>query len=150
MNDLQTQALLHEVLRRESRSLLTYVGEAALWTASDDEGSANALTRIVAEHKAAVAGLARFLVKHRLPPAFLGSYPAAFTSIHFLAVDHLLPRLLAAERHSRAELEYDLARVAHPEARRELEKLLAVKQAHLAELEEWVAPPVDAAPPEGS
>jgi hypothetical protein len=134
--DPQTQTLLQEILRRESRSVLMYVAEAYPWTSSTRTKALTALQHLIAAEREAVAFFGRFLVRHRVPLPFLPSYPAHFTTINFLALDFILPRLIEHERQSIAELESDLAAVKSPEARAEVEKLLAIKRKHLPQLEE--------------
>ena len=81
------------------------------------------------------ADLGRFLFRRHIPPSFTGSFPAAFTTINFLSLEHLLPRLVDTQRQAVADLERDAAAVTDADAKAELEKLLAVKRLHLSELE---------------
>lgn len=136
MIDPHAQTLLQDILRRESRSVLTYVAEAYPWTTSTEEKALTDLQQIIAAEREATTRLGRFLVRQRIPLPFLPSYPAHFTTINFLALDFLLPRLIEHERQSIADLERDLAAMKDPAARAEVEKLLALKRRHLPELEE--------------
>jgi hypothetical protein len=133
--DHATQELLHEIVRRESRSVLMYVGDAYPWTTARGGDTLAALRRLVATEGQAVAALGRYLIRSHVPPSFLGSYPSGFTTINFLALDYLLPRLVEAQRHSLADLESDLKAITDAGARAEVEKLAAVKRQTLAELE---------------
>jgi hypothetical protein len=137
--DEQTQALLQDVFRRESRSVLLYVGDAFPWATAGEEQALGTLRRLIADEGRAVAGLGQFLVRHRVAPLSSGSYPSSFTTINFLALDYLLPRLADAQRRSLAELERDLAAARDPGARAELEKLAAVKRCNLNELDALAA-----------
>jgi hypothetical protein len=133
--DPHAQTLLQNILRRESRSVLLYVAEAYPWATSTEEKSLTALQQLIAEESQAVADLGQFLVRQRVPLPFLPSYPAHFTTINFLALDYVLPRLADYERQSIADLERDLAALKDPAARAAVEKLLAVKRRHLPQLE---------------
>ena len=135
MIDSHTQIVLQDILRRESRSVLRYVSEAFPWINSTEEKSLAALQRLIAAERDAVVRLGQFLVRHRVTLPFLPSYPASFTTINFLALDYVLPLLVEHERHSIADLERDLTALKDQFARAEVEKLLAVKQRHLPELE---------------
>ena len=135
MIDAPTQALLQEVLRRESRSVLMYVAEAYPWAPADEQKALAELQRLIAEERQAVIDLGRFLVRNRVPLPYLGSYPDRFTTLNFLALEHILPRLAEHERQSIADLERDLHAVKDAAARAEVEKLLAVKCRHLAALD---------------
>ncbi|HTU19935.1 MAG TPA: hypothetical protein VMG10_17865 [Gemmataceae bacterium] len=136
MIDPRTQTLLQDILRRESRSVLIYVADAYPWATATETKALTTLQQLIAAEREAVACLGRFLVRQRIPLPFLPSYPAHFTTINFLALDFLLPRLLEHERHAIAELERDLLSVKEPEVRDEVERLLALKRQHLPQLEE--------------
>jgi hypothetical protein len=136
--DPQTQMLLQEILRRESRSALRYVAEAFPWTTSTEEKALVSLQQIIATERKAVVGLGQYLIRQRTPLPFLPSYPASFTTINFLAFDYVLPMLIEHQRRSIADVERDLAALKDPGARVEVEKLLAVKRQHLPQLEALV------------
>jgi hypothetical protein len=134
--DPQTQALLQDILRRESRSVLMYVAEAYPWTTSTQTTALVTLQQLIAAEKEAVSHLGQFLVRHHVPLPFLPSYPAHFTTINFLALDYILPRLIEHERSSITDLERSLHAVKDSTARVEVEKLLDLKRRHLTQLEE--------------
>jgi hypothetical protein len=134
--DAHTQTLLQDILRRESRSVLMYVAEAYPWTTWTQTKTLAALQQLIADERDAVAQLGRFLVRQRIPLPFLHSFPAHFTTINFLALDFILPRLIEQERRSVADLERDLGALKDPAARGEVEKLLTLKRRHLPQLEE--------------
>jgi hypothetical protein len=129
-----TVALLQEIVRRESRSMLTYVGEAFPWTTSRGADALARLKEIVAAHNDAVAALGRYLTKLRQPLGYLGSYPSNFTTINFLSLDYILPKLVVSERANLAALERDLHAISDKDAHAQVEKLLAVKKAQLEKL----------------
>jgi hypothetical protein len=134
--DLHTQTLLQDILRRESRSVLMYVAEAYPWTTANHIKARIALEQLIADEREAVVCLGRFLVRQRIPLPYLPSFPAHFTTINFLALDFLLPRLIEEERRSIADLERDRATLQDPTAQAEVEKLLALKRVHLPRLVE--------------
>jgi hypothetical protein len=133
--DPQSQALLQQTFRRESLSMLRYVGEAFPWTTADGGPALQRVRDIEAEDREATASLGRFLFRRHIAPSYTGSYPSNFTTINFLALGYLLPRIIDGQRKALADLERDTAAVTDADARAELEKLLAVKREHLAELE---------------
>jgi hypothetical protein len=134
--DPHTQMLLQDILSRESRSVLLYVAEAYPWTNSTQTKTRIALQQLIATERDAVICLGRFLVRQRIPLPYLPPFPEHFTTINFLALDFLLPRLIEHERRSIEDLERDLTAMKDPVARTEVEKLLAVKRRHLPQLEE--------------
>jgi hypothetical protein len=134
--DAHSQQVLQDLLRRESRSVLTYVAEAYPWTTWAEEKTLADLQQLIAAEREAVACLGRFLVRQRIPLPYLPPYPAHFTTINFLALDFLLPRLIDYERRSLADLERDRAMLKDPTAQAEVDKLLALKRRHLPRLQE--------------
>ncbi len=138
--DPRTQAVLRQAFRRESLSMLRYVGEAYPWAGANGGGALKRLRDIEAEDREATASLGRFLFRRHVPPSFFGTFPVGFTTINFLSLEHLLPRLVADQRRAVADLERDAAAVSDPDAKAELEKLLAVTREHLSELEALKAP----------
>jgi hypothetical protein len=141
MIDPASAATLEQVFRRESLSLLRYVGDAFPWTTMRGGAALERLRGLVDAERDAVAAIGRYFQRHRivLPPT--GSYPSQFTTVNFVALSYLLPRLAAFERESIAALERDLAQVKDGDARQLLDTLVEVKRRNLAALEEMAAPP---------
>lgn len=133
--DAQTQTLIQDILRRESRSVLRYVAEAFPWINSTEDKALAAAQRIIAAERQAVVDLGQYLIRQRVALPFFPSYPASFTTINFLAFDYVLPLLVDYERESLAELERDLSAIKEPGAHAAVEKLLTVKRRNLTELE---------------
>ncbi len=135
MMNSQSLALVQDVVRRESLSMLNYVGDAFPWTTSRGTLALARLREIVHAHREAVAVLGRFLVKKRAPVGYIGSYPMGFTTINFLSLEYLLPRLAEDERRGVQILERELPLVTDQEAHAQLRKMLAVKDANRQVLE---------------
>jgi hypothetical protein len=138
--DPRTRVLLQQTFRRESLSLLRYVGEAFPWTVAAGHPALRRVAEIVAEDRSATEALGRFLFRRRIPPSFSGAYPSGFTTLNFVSLEYLLPRLVETQRKAVADLESDFAAVTDIDAKTELEKLLAVKRLHLAEREALKVP----------
>jgi len=84
--DLRTRTLLQQTFRRESLSLLRYIGEAFPWTVAAGDGALKRVSEIVAEDRGATEALGRFLFRRRIPPSFSGAYPSGFTTMNFLSL----------------------------------------------------------------
>jgi hypothetical protein len=138
--DAPTAEVLRSVLERESRSILMYVGDTAPWGPGREAEAGARLLALVRAEAGALAAIGRLLVRHHHPWATHRSYPASFTSINFVAPEHLAGRLAAYERQSLARLESDLAGLTDPEARAALQRLAEVKRQNLAALQEMAAP----------
>ena len=126
--------ILQGVVKRESRSLLLYIGDSFPWAKNEDAPDLATLKKLIVREANAISVLGKFLVRQRITPPFYGSYPASFTSLNFIDVAFLLPRLLIAGEQSVAALTADIARVGDGEAKKQLEILLGVKQSTLAGL----------------
>src|SRR5438270_13964645 len=129
--DAASLQVLQEVLRREGRSVLQYVGDAFPWTTTDRTESLDRLQEIIHEERDALARLGQFLYRnHAVPPA-PASYPVSFTTLNFVSLDLILKRLIAFQEQSLAAVEADLASSQNPEARRQLESFRHLKARHL-------------------
>jgi hypothetical protein len=136
MNDTAWAAVVREILRRERRSLLQFVGEAYPWTRPDEHKALEQLRKVIAEEEQAAVRLTGFLQRRHIPVPYPGSYPFSYTSLFFVSLDFLLPPLLEEQRKTIAELETDLAKVGDAGARQQVQQLLDVKRRHLKTLEE--------------
>ena len=139
MIDARSQALLQDIVRRASRSMLQYVGESYPWAG---DGEAEVLTRVqavIAEEEQAVEGLAAFLRRRRIGIPYLGSYPEPFTNLNYVSLDYLLPRLLDWQRSWVAILERDATLIGDAEAKAQVDALVAVARRHLEALLKIVA-----------
>ena len=134
MNPANT-ALVQEIVRRESLSMLNYVGDAFPWTTSRGGPALARLQHLVQTHREAVGELGRFLVRNRTPVGYIGSYPTGFTTINFLSLDYILPRLVADEQRGIAVLEQNLPALTDLAFQEAVKKLLQVKRDHLQALE---------------
>ncbi len=140
MIDSQARAVLQAVVGRESLSLLSYAGDAFPWATAREEEALSALRRLVHDEREAVNDLGRYLARHRVPPPPFGSYPSHYTTMNFISLDYLLPRLRDEGRALVALLERDVASLGQPEAQALAKKLLEVKKRDLQELERLASP----------
>jgi hypothetical protein len=133
--DAPTQALLQAIVRRESRSLLQYVRDAFPWTSTREHEALGQIQKLIDEELQAAADLNRFLIRHHANTAYLGPYPMSFAAINYVSLDHLLPLVVDNEQQAVARLQSDLTRLADPDARTQVQKILDMKQRHLKVLE---------------
>jgi hypothetical protein len=88
------------------------------------------------EESAATAGFLRFLQKQHLRAPGLGAYPSHFTSFNFVSVSYLLPKLIT-ENIKELDTTRRLLAGIHDEAVRvHTERYLAMKERHLATLQD--------------
>jgi hypothetical protein len=130
---------LLDIVARESRSLLMYVSESFPWPTPQEREVLAQLQKIIAEESETVVGLGRFLVRQRIVPPPLRTYPQAFTSVNYVSLDHLLPMLAAYQREAVARLQREQAALYDAEARAQVGRLIEVKRRHLEALEAMAA-----------
>jgi hypothetical protein len=130
-----------DILRRESRSYLQYVRESYPWAKGRDEQVREALLTIAMLEYAELQLLGRAMQKAHMSLPSLGGFPASFTTSNFIAVDFLIPRLIAAQKTGIGALEAGIAAVSDPDFQRRLHALVELKTKHLHELEALKAAP---------
>lgn len=130
--------LLQDAYRRECRSLLQYVREAAPYTSVADRPVRDRILHLADDESKHLEAFAERLDTHRVPVPYLGSFPVAFTDLNFVTVRHLLPKLLAEQKADLAKLEADAAACSDVVAKAAIESLIGVHRGHLKELESIV------------
>lgn len=129
-----TSTILQDVVRRESRSLLLYIGDSFPWTTNAHAPDLVTMRRLVTREANAISTVGKYLVRQRITPPPYGSYPSSFTSCNFIDLAFLLPRLMAAQDLSIVALTADIEHIPEPEAKKQLVALLDVKRSTLAGL----------------
>lgn len=127
--------LIYDIVRKEGRSLLQYVNESYPWTKGpESQAFFEKIQAQAIEERDGVARLVKLLLKKHVKPPYLGSYPSSYTTINYTKLSFLVPYLIDFERTRIAELEKNLAGVTDPDFRAEVEKILAMKKRHLADM----------------
>jgi hypothetical protein len=121
---------LAEVLRREERSLLQYVRAAEPWAPPADRKLRDEVRRLADDEAEALDRLAAFLQSRRVPLPEAGGFPTAFTSLNYVAIRSLLPRLIAGQEQDLTALEADQKSLSE-DGRGPVAELLGLKRAHL-------------------
>jgi hypothetical protein len=132
---LSDAAVLEAAIRREGRSLLQYLSEAYPWTRSAGDPTPDTVRALAAEERDALAVLTKFLARRRHAVPYLGAFPMGFTTMNFVSLDYLLPRLVEDGRRSIEALQRDRAALADAEMKTQLEGFLDLKRRHLKTLE---------------
>ena len=134
MNHTVGLKALQQFVSAESRSLMQYLLGAFPWTDSQHVEAVNRLLGMIEAERDALAGLTRYLYRHKMPPPHSGGYPVDFTSLNFINIDHLLPLVARHEEDSITRLTLALASPHDEEARQLAQALLDLKTKHLEEL----------------
>ena len=135
MIDAATQALLQDIVRRESRSLLQYLGDSFPWDTMEGREAQYHLEPLIQEDRRHIEALIRFLTRRRIAIPYLGAYPMAYTNINNISMTSCLPLVKDSLVKSIAELERDLSRITDPEARRLVQDILDTKKRYIQQLE---------------
>jgi hypothetical protein len=95
-------AKLNDVLIDLGRSLLQYAAEGSLWSRTA-AGTAR-LQQLAQRQASHVARLAELLNGRNLPVDF-GGFPTAYTDLHFVSLEYLLPQLIREQQEQVIELD---------------------------------------------
>jgi len=137
--DAQTYAQLSEIVRRESRTLLQYVGDSYPWITPAEQEVLAQIRTMIEEQKQGIAELVRFILRNHQSPPYIGSYPASFTSLSFVSLDHLIPLLAAQEDLDLKHLERVQATLVDPEAKETMIRIVENKRRHVEALRSLAA-----------
>lgn len=135
---MSEQELLPSFVRRESRSLLQYVRESFPWSRTKDHETRERIMAAAEAEGELIAQLGQMLQKRHIPMPGLGAYPTSFTSLNYVSLSYLTPRLIAAQRQALADLENDLPKVHDESIRELLNRFREMKLRHLAEFESLI------------
>jgi len=133
-----TKEVMQGILRRESRSLLQYAGEAFPWTTSAQKETLASLQKLIEEERAAAEHLAGWLAKKRMSPTYLGPYPSNFTNVNYVTLAFFLPLLVEYQKQGVADLERDLPKITDADSAAMVRRILETKRRHLQVLQELV------------
>jgi hypothetical protein len=136
---------LETVIRREGRSLLQYVTEAFPWVQSAGDTTPEQVRTLAREDRDALSVLMKYLARQRHSVPYLGAFPMSFTTMNFVSLEYLLPRLTEEARRAVTTLESDRAALADAGAKAELDRFLDLKRRHLKALEALATAPAAAA-----
>jgi rubrerythrin len=137
--DSQTYAQLSEIVRRESRTLLQYVGDSYPWITPAEQEVLAQIRTMIEEQKQGIAELVRFILRNHQSPPYIGSYPANFTSLSFVSLDHLIPLLAAHEGTDLNHLESQLSTLADVDAKEIIKRIVENNRRHVETLRSLAA-----------
>jgi len=141
MIDPATKDLLHQIIRRESRSLYQYVREVPTWVGTNDRAVLAQLREMARAEERVVDALGRYLQKAKAELAVVGPYPSSFTPLNDAALKHVLPMVIREQKQALAQLESDLTRINDPQSTAYLIQLLELKKKHVPQLESLTTHP---------
>lgn len=137
MHSANTTKVLNELLVLHSRSLASYLGDAALWTAAGEKSARQkAFERLAASHHT-FADRFTTLIFDRRGRIDSGQFPMSFTGLHMLSLEYLAGVLIKEQQRLIAAIETRLPLLQDDAAARELaEESLGAARGHLEALQE--------------
>ena len=97
MSDNQLVTQLNNLLINIDKSLLQYAGEVSLWTAIDAEEEREVYHSLVARQKSNSGAILEIILNRRWELT-QGTYPTAYTDLHFVAFDYLAAEIAKNEQ----------------------------------------------------
>ncbi len=97
MSDNQLVTQLNNLLINIDKSLLQYAGEVSLWTAIDAEEEREVYHSLVARQKSNCGAILEIILNRRWELT-QGTYPTAYTDLHFVAFDYLAAEIAKNEQ----------------------------------------------------
>lgn len=133
---MDSSQLLNDLLNRLTFSLLQYIGESWPWTAPGDSSREEVFMALVRRQRFGAERLAELLVDRRVVVG-IGNYPWDGSSLHYVTLDFVKPRLLAGESSILGELKAAVPTLnGDAEAIRLVEQLIADEEQAIAKLQE--------------
>jgi len=124
-----------DLLNALGPSLLQYLDEAGAWTDLEHAEAQATLDRLAASQRTSFDEVAS-LVTHRHVLPELATYPSEFGSLHYLALDFLMTRLIANQIGVVAAADAALAACGKDVSRPTLERVQEREAGHLTSLRE--------------
>jgi hypothetical protein len=132
MDSLQT---LNNLLNRLNCSLLQYIGESWPWTSHGDSSREEIFMALVRRQHFGAERLAELLVERRAVIE-IGNYPWDGSSLHYVTLDFVKPKLLADEQSILQQLNQAVSILnGDAEAVRLVEQLIADEEQAIARLQ---------------
>ena len=132
--DQASRDCLENILRREGRSLFQYVREVPLWVNLHDQNALARLRELANAELRVTEDLALWMQRHGASPIAFGAFPD-FTPYNDAALGYLLPLIVREQKQLLGELRTDRSAINDNEAASFLDKLIALKQSHISQLE---------------
>lgn len=134
MSNPSVESVVQDIVRRETRSFLYYVGEVDVWDVWAPVATRDTVTALIASERVQLARLTQIMQEKRLRPPYPGSYPD-FTGLNFIAADRLVTLLITSERKLLEELQVSVKQLPEGEIRETVEALVVMKQQNLEKLQ---------------
>jgi hypothetical protein len=137
--DAGSLKLFARLISMGSSSLLQYVSESFPWSADLAHAAFDAVLALAREERDEVVRFTRLLQKRHLGLPPKGTYPSHFTTINFVSLDYLWPKLIAEHETEIAEIDSMLPQTSDDDIRKLALAYRDMKCRHLQALRELAA-----------
>ncbi len=134
--DAGSRASFRRLIALGASSLLQYASESSPWSLGSAHAVLDRVRALALEDRAEIARFTRWLQKKHERVPLLYSYPSHFTTMNFVSIEFLLPKLLAENAHQVIEIERLISAMDDEEARTLATGYLDMKKRHLETLRE--------------
>ena len=138
--DAGSLSLFCRLISMGAYSLLQYISESFPWSAAASAGALAKVREIAAEERVEVARFTRILQKRHISLPIKRAYPSHYTTMNFVALDYLVPKLIAEHEKEIAEIESKLPLANDEEIQKLAQAYLDMKRRHLQTLIELKKP----------
>jgi hypothetical protein len=132
--DAGSRASFRRLIALGASSLLQYASESSPWSLGGSHDTLDKVRVLAAEDRAEIARFTRWLQKKHERVPLLYSYPSHFTTMNFVSLDYLLPKLLDENARQLVAIEGLLNAMDDEEARALTAGYLDMKKRHLETL----------------
>lgn len=139
MLSVQDHNVLNELMVLHGRSLAAYLEYAAPWC--DESGSGpggEVISEIAASHQDFTDEIGEMILSAN-EVVFTGEFPMPYTGYHDLSIDFMLQKMVASETATIKRMLGCVEKAESDRVRAVAERSLGASQAHLQELEEFIA-----------
>ena len=132
--DAGSLKLLHDLIAMGSTSLLQYVSESSPFSADAAHADVDGVKAAAREERDEAVRLTRFLQKKHERLAKSVSFPSDFTTMNFVTLEYLVPKLIAEHEREIAAVAPRIDQAGDEEIRALAENHLAMKRRRLETL----------------
>jgi rubrerythrin len=132
------QYALNDMMVLHGRALAVYLTYASPWDGTSNQEGVDIIREIADSHLAYSDEVGEMLLSSDVE-VFYGEFPMPYTGYHDLSVDFMLDKMVASEKATIDRLLTCIERAENDVVRAIAERSLGASQAHLQELEEFIA-----------
>lgn len=132
------QYVLNEMMVLHGRALAVYLTYAEPWDGTSNHEGVDIIREIAESHLAYTDEVGEMLLGNDIE-VYYGEFPIAYTGYHDLSIEFMLNKLVTSEKATIDRLLNTIERAEDDLVRAVAERSLGASQAHLQELEEFIA-----------